>query len=132
MFDYEKIGYTAESKVVNPQGMTRVRYVKDRDNGKTTLVVSEFNEQHPMYKKYGIREMEAAGYGGDKPNRFYKLTADVLGDKNIELKIKPGIFEEINPLEQMKKLLKSLNRASKYKQTSFLNNVLSVTQYIRK
>ena len=134
MFDYEKIGYTRVGEPnVTESGMTRIHYEQvDEKTGKlSTIITSEFSDKHPMYKKYGVREMVASGYCDKKPNRFYTLRADVFG-REVEFKAEPCWKDEIKPNNEVAKFLQRLKKGINYKQTKFLENLVEIAKYIKK
>ncbi len=111
--------------------MHKVRYEEIREDGKlNTTIASEFSENHPMFKKYGVREMVASGYCDGKPE-FYTLRADVFG-KSVDFRARPQIFSEAKPNEVVAAFLKRLSRAVNYKQTPFLENLVEIAQHIKK
>jgi len=128
MFDYEKIGFTKVGEKTTPLGMTQAKYEGKMNDGKTTYtkLVSEFSDEHPMYKKYGVREMQVDKF---PRNRIYQLKADAFGQR---IEFQPSLWDKKPTNDAIAEMLKRLKRAVNYKQTSFLENLVEIAKHIKK
>ena len=135
MFDYERIGYKrVGAPVETKSGMKREKYEKLEHGELKTIVQAEFSENHPMYKRYGVREIQSTRYQhqGNR-NVYFNLKADAFG-RNIEYEASPDLPFLGNAKKANKKVaefLQRLKKGIKYKETSFLNNLVEIAKHIK-
>ena len=90
-------------------------------------VTAEFSDKHPLYQKYGIRNMKTLA--GDDGRRSYSISGDTYNGKN-KFHFSVGTANNSEPQKVIANFLKDLAKARNFVLPKGMESIFNVAKHI--